>query len=93
MLRNRAVRTERGHVLDLDGTLVDSVYTHVVAWQQAFHDVGLHVPGWRLHELIGMGGDRLVTAATSEDVENDGDHPQEEAANTEANEHGRAVSG
>ena len=71
MLRNRAVRTERGHVLDLDGTLVDSVYTHVVAWQQAFHDVGLHVPGWRLHELIGMGGDRLVTAATSEDVEND----------------------
>jgi phosphoglycolate phosphatase len=47
-------------VLDLDGTLVDSVYQHVVAWQAAFHDVGLHVGGVRIHEAIGMGGDRLV---------------------------------
>jgi phosphoglycolate phosphatase-like HAD superfamily hydrolase len=47
-------------VLDLDGTLVDSVYQHVVAWQAAFHDVGLHVSGVRIHEAIGMGGDRLV---------------------------------
>jgi phosphoglycolate phosphatase len=48
-------------VLDLDGTLVDSVYQHVAAWQAAFHDVGLHVSGVRIHECIGMGGDRLVT--------------------------------
>ena len=48
-------------VLDLDGTLVDSVYQHVAAWQAAFHDVGLHVSGVRIHEAIGMGGDRLVT--------------------------------
>ncbi|HEV2797102.1 MAG TPA: HAD family hydrolase [Nocardioides sp.] len=47
-------------VLDLDGTLVDSVYQHVVAWQAAFHDVGLHVRAVRIHEAIGMGGDRLV---------------------------------
>ena len=47
-------------VLDLDGTLVDSVYHHVIAWQTAFHDVGLHVSGMRIHEAIGMGGDRLV---------------------------------
>ena len=47
-------------VLDLDGTLVDSVYEHVVAWQRAFHRVGLHVGGMRIHEAIGMGGDKLV---------------------------------
>jgi phosphoglycolate phosphatase len=47
-------------VLDLDGTLVDSVYQHVVAWHAAFHDVGLHVSAVRVHEAIGMGGDRLV---------------------------------
>ena len=56
-------------VLDLDGTLVDSVYVHVLAWQKAFRDVGLEVPAYRLHRLIGMGGDRLVAAATSQAVE------------------------
>ena len=63
-------------VLDLDGTLVDSVYQHVVAWHAAFHDVGLHVSAARIHETIGMGGDRLVAhvagdpaeAAVGEDV-------------------------
>ena len=63
-------------VLDLDGTLVDSVYQHVVAWHAAFHDVGLHVGAVRIHEAIGMGGDRLVAhvagdpaeAAVGEDV-------------------------
>jgi len=47
-------------VLDLDGTLVDSVYQHVVAWQAALHDVGLHVSSVRVHDAIGLGGDRLV---------------------------------
>lgn len=56
-------------VLDLDGTLVDSVYVHVLAWQAAFRDVGLHVPAHRLHRLIGVGGDRLVTLAAGEAVE------------------------
>ncbi len=48
-------------VLDLDGTLVDSVYVHVLAWQAACRDVGLTIPTPRLHRAIGMGGDRLVT--------------------------------
>ncbi|MFB9314597.1 HAD family hydrolase [Nocardioides plantarum] len=69
-------------VLDLDGTLVDSVYVHVLAWQAAFRDVGVHVPAHRLHPLIGMGGDRLVAAAAGDAVEHSvGDelrarHPQ-----------------
>ena len=56
-------------VLDLDGTLVDSVYHHVVAWQAAFHDVGLHVSAMRIHEAIGMGGDRLVAHVAGEPAE------------------------
>ena len=57
-------------VLDLDGTLVDSVYQHVVSWQAAFHDVGLHVSSVRIHEAIGMGGDRLVAAVAGDSAEN-----------------------
>lgn len=56
-------------VLDLDGTLVDSVYAHTLAWQAAFRDVGVTVPATRIHRLIGMGGDRLVTAASSSTLE------------------------
>jgi HAD superfamily hydrolase (TIGR01509 family) len=53
-------------VFDLDGTLVDSVYQHVTAWQRAFADVGVHVSLWRIHRRIGMGGDLLVRAVLRE---------------------------
>lgn len=56
-------------VLDLDGTLVDSVYHHVVAWQVAFQEVGVIVPSERLHKAIGMGGDRLVAHVAGTGVE------------------------
>lgn len=56
-------------VLDVDGTLVDSVYAHVQAWSQAFHDIGTDVPAWRVHRAIGMGGDRIVTELAGQRVE------------------------
>src|SRR3954453_9801679 len=56
-------------VLDIDGTLVDSVYAHVWSWREAFRIVGIRVPTWKVHRAIGMGGDRLVAAITSEAVE------------------------
>ena len=56
-------------LFDLDGTLVDSVYQHVVAWQAALHDVGLHVSSVRIHESIGMGGDRLVAHVAGDAAE------------------------
>lgn len=56
-------------VLDLDGTLVDSVYVHTLAWKAAFRDVGIDVPASRIHRAIGMGGDRLVGHVTSDSVE------------------------
>jgi HAD superfamily hydrolase (TIGR01549 family) len=61
-------------VLDVDGTLVDSNYHHTLCWWHAFRDHGYDVPAWRIHRAIGMGGDRLVSAVASEDVESkDGD--------------------
>jgi HAD superfamily hydrolase (TIGR01509 family) len=49
-----------GVVLDLDGTLVDSVYHHVLAWDEVFRTAGFAVEHWRIHRAVGMGGDRLV---------------------------------
>ncbi len=49
-------------LLDLDGTLVDSVYRHVLAWQEAFRNVDLNLSGWRIHRRIGMSGSLLVRA-------------------------------
>lgn len=45
----------RGLLLDLDGTLADSVYVQVVAWQRALAARGLAIPGWRVHRLLGRG--------------------------------------
>jgi HAD superfamily hydrolase (TIGR01549 family) len=47
-------------LLDLDGTLVDSVYLHVVAWHEALRAAGHTVPMVRIHSGIGMGSDRLL---------------------------------
>lgn len=47
-------------LLDLDGTLVDSVYLHVLAWSASLRDHGHDLPMWRVHRGIGMGSDRLV---------------------------------
>lgn len=56
-------------ILDLDGTLVDSVYVHVTSWRSAFADVGVDIASTRLHRVIGMGGDRLVEAVAGAAVE------------------------
>ena len=47
-------------LFDLDGTLVDSVYQHVVAWQQALHGSGIDLSVWRIHRRIGMSGGLLT---------------------------------
>lgn len=50
----------RGVVVDLDGTLVDTNYLHVVAWWRAFGDRGLRVPMRDVHQAIGLAGPDLV---------------------------------
>jgi HAD superfamily hydrolase (TIGR01549 family) len=56
-------------VLDVDGTLVDTNYQHALAWYRAFRSLGETYPVWRIHRLIGMGGDRLVGALGGDEVE------------------------
>ncbi len=46
----------RALIFDLDGTLVDTVYAHVFAWQRALAEEGMPIEGWRIHRRIGMSG-------------------------------------
>jgi HAD superfamily hydrolase (TIGR01549 family) len=56
-------------VVDVDGTLVDSTYEHVLAWVRAFRAHDVAVPAWRIHRAVGMGGDQLIPHVAGEDVE------------------------
>jgi HAD superfamily hydrolase (TIGR01509 family) len=56
-------------ILDIDGTLVDTNYHHALAWFRAFRQHGLVLPIWQIHRHIGMGGDQMIEALTSSDVE------------------------
>jgi HAD superfamily hydrolase (TIGR01509 family) len=53
-------------IFDLDGTLVDTVYAHVFAWQRAFAEEGLPIDGWRIHRRVGMSGGLFTRAAARE---------------------------
>ena len=48
--------TQTAFLFDLDGTLVDSVYQHVLAWQEALESEGIPLSVWRIHRRIGMSG-------------------------------------
>jgi HAD superfamily hydrolase (TIGR01509 family) len=56
-------------LLDVDGTLVDSVYHHALAWHRALRRSDLEIPVWRVHRLIGMGGDQIVRTLFDDEVE------------------------
>jgi phosphoglycolate phosphatase-like HAD superfamily hydrolase len=62
------IRWERMKALifDLDGTLVDFVYVHVLAWQVAFAEAGMPIDGWRLHRRMGMSGGLFKRAVVRE---------------------------
>jgi HAD superfamily hydrolase (TIGR01549 family) len=53
-------------IFDLDGTLVDSVYQHVFAWQFALRECGIDLGLWRIHRKIGMSGGLLLRALSDE---------------------------
>jgi len=56
----------RALIFDLDGTLIDTVYAHVFAWQRAFAETGMAIDGWRIHRRIGMSGGLFTRAAARE---------------------------
>jgi len=53
-------------LFDLDGTLVDSVYQHVLAWHEALHVSGIELSVWRIHRRIGMSGGLFARALLRE---------------------------
>jgi HAD superfamily hydrolase (TIGR01509 family) len=53
-------------LFDLDGTLVDSVYQHVLAWREALEKVGIELAVWRIHRRIGMSGGLMANAILRE---------------------------
>jgi HAD superfamily hydrolase (TIGR01509 family) len=57
-------------IFDLDGTLVDTVYAHVFAWQRALEEADMPIDGWRIHRRIGMSGG-LFTRAVAREIGRD----------------------
>src|SRR2546428_3602297 len=73
--RGRQIQTEgrlgppipmRALIFDLDGTLIDTVYAHVFAWQRALTESGLAIDGWKIHRRIGMSGGLFTRAVARE---------------------------
>jgi HAD superfamily hydrolase (TIGR01509 family) len=62
--RTRSARP--AFLFDLDGTLVDSVYQHVLAWRDALEEEGIDLSVWRIHRRIGMSGGLLIRALDRE---------------------------
>jgi HAD superfamily hydrolase (TIGR01509 family) len=60
------MREQPAFLFDLDGTLVDSVYQHVLAWREALEETGIELSVWRIHRRIGMSGGLLVNALLRE---------------------------
>src|SRR3954453_20765055 len=58
-------------ILDIDGTLVDTVYHRALTWRRAFARHDLDVPVWRIHRHIGMGGDQIVAALCGDEAESE----------------------
>jgi HAD superfamily hydrolase (TIGR01509 family) len=55
-----------GLLFDLDGTLVDSVYQHVLSWHDALQEAGIELAVWRIHRRIGMSGGLFTNALLRE---------------------------
>ena len=58
--------TDPAFLFDLDGTLIDSVYQHVLAWREALEQAGIRLAVWRIHRRIGMSGGLFVNALLRE---------------------------
>ncbi len=69
--------TTRAALFDVDGTLVDSNYLHVRAWQRAFREVGHDVDAWRVHRAIGLDSSLLLQSLLGDDADELGDRAKD----------------
>ncbi|HEV3259814.1 MAG TPA: HAD family hydrolase [Gemmataceae bacterium] len=65
-MREQQQRCGTAFLFDLDGTLVDSVYQHVLAWREAMAGVGIELAVWTIHRRIGMSGGLMANAILRE---------------------------
>ncbi len=65
-LDNRDNQPGPAFLFDLDGTLVDSVYQHVLAWREALQKAGIDLAVWRIHRRVGMSGGLFAHALLRE---------------------------
>jgi HAD superfamily hydrolase (TIGR01509 family) len=79
-------------LFDLDGTLVDSVYQHVLAWREALEAGGIHLAVWRIHRQIGMSGGLFVNALLRETGHTVSAEEAERLQRLHAEAYGRYVS-
>jgi HAD superfamily hydrolase (TIGR01509 family) len=64
--RKKSAANVPAFLFDLDGTLMDSVYQHVLAWREALEKAGIELSVWRIHRRIGMSGGLFVNALLRE---------------------------
>ncbi len=64
--RTRTAKGQPAILFDLDGTLVDSVYQHVLAWRQALEGEGIELAVWQIHRRMGMSGGLFLSALQRE---------------------------
>jgi HAD superfamily hydrolase (TIGR01549 family) len=65
-IAGQKARDAQAFLFDLDGTLIDSVYQHVLAWREALAETGIELAVWRIHRRIGMSGGLLAHALLRE---------------------------
>jgi HAD superfamily hydrolase (TIGR01549 family) len=81
-------------LFDLDGTLVDSVYQHVLAWHEALQEEGIELSIWRIHRKIGMSGGlfaNMLLRETGIDIEPDSIERLRRRHADAYNRHSRAI--
>jgi phosphoglycolate phosphatase-like HAD superfamily hydrolase len=88
-----STRPQPAFLFDLDGTLVDNVYQHVLAWREALEGEGIQLSVWRIHRRIGMSGGLLINALVRESGRQLSDEQVEHVQRLHREAYGRLSSG
>lgn len=72
----------RGVLFDVDGTLLDTNYLHVLCWAEAFAQHGFHIPSACIHHAVGMGAHEMMGALLGRGHDPSLDEPLKKAHTT-----------
>ena len=88
-MKEAAKRVETCFLFDLDGTLADNVYQHVLAWSQALDEEGIALSVWRIHRKIGMSGGLFTNQLLRETGQDISEDPIARLGRLDAEAYGR----